>query len=281
MPLILGCGEGEARKEVEEAWRMFGIRRKKREGFRVSWWEKDGEGEGEVEEEGGDGSGEDGEEETEKREGEGRGGDGVENGNSVQKLEDKTHEENGKHKEDVDMGGEGGEDRGNSEVVSHVNPGLWVLFQRLTRTALRVQPVQTGAILRWLAAMASKLGLGLLPYLPLVILPLFRISEGIAGQIISEDLKILAEEVMEHLRSAVGVREFVSAFNSVREKMKKRRESRKIAGKIAALVDPESTARRKLKLSAKRQAQKKRKIQEFKRQRGDIHSEARKKRSLG
>lgn len=45
--------------------------------------------------------------------------------------------------------------------------------------------VQGGAVLRWFGAMATKVGAeGILPYLPLMVLPLYRITEGSTGSLV-------------------------------------------------------------------------------------------------
>ena len=62
--------------------------------------------------------------------------------------------------------------------------------------------------------------------------------------------------------------EFVQVYNNVRQGVKDLREKRKRAQKLNVLVDPERNAKRKIRLNHKRQAQKKRKIIDSKRQRG-------------
>eukprot|EP01018_Ginkgo_biloba_P014752 Gb_15720 [translate_table: standard] len=72
------------------------------------------------------------------------------------------------------------------------------------------------------------------------------------------DVKVLADEVLSHMKDIMGVENFVQAYNSVRQKLKAKRDKRKQVEKIAALVNPVRHAQRKIKLSGKRQAQKKR-----------------------
>lgn len=76
----------------------------------------------------------------------------------------------------------------------------------------------------------------------------------------AEDVKSLGSEVLNQLREVVGTGKFVNVYNSVRESVKENRDKRKTAQKISVLVDPERNAKRKIKMSAKRQAQKKRKV---------------------
>lgn len=82
------------------------------------------------------------------------------------------------------------------------------------------------------------------------------------------ELKALGDEVLSGLRELLGVNEFVQVYNNVRQRVKDVREKRKRAQKLNVLVDPERNAKRKLRLNQKRQAQKKRKIIDSKRQRG-------------
>lgn len=74
--------------------------------------------------------------------------------------------------------------------------------------------------------------------------------------------------MLNELRELLGVNEFVQVYNNVRQRVKDLREKRKRAQKLNVLVDPERNAKRKIKLNLKRQAQKKRKIIDSKRQRG-------------
>ena len=89
----------------------------------------------------------------------------------------------------------------------------------------------------------------------------------------AEELKVVGEEIVAHLREVVGVPAFVRVYQNVRQEVKERQEGRRKAAKILALVDPEKTAKRKLRMSAKRQVQKKRKIAAFKRARGHMDDE--------
>ena len=84
----------------------------------------------------------------------------------------------------------------------------------------------------------------------------------------AEELKEFGDLVLNELRELLGVTEFVQVYNNVRQRVKDLREKRKRVQKLNVLVDPERSAKRKIRLNQKRQAQKKRKIIDFKRQRG-------------
>ncbi|CAM6068321.1 unnamed protein product [Sphagnum tenellum] len=146
---------------------------------------------------------------------------------------------------------------------------LLMVFRRLERIALQVQPVQAKAVLQWFRAMASRLGAeGIDPYLRSMLVPLFKITEGSAAKAVPEDLKTMGDDVLNHLREVIGVGKFVHVYNSVRQEVKNLRENRKRAEKIKVLVDPERNAKRKMRMNVKRQAHKRRKISEYKARQG-------------
>lgn len=99
------------------------------------------------------------------------------------------------------------------------------------------------------------------------------VKKFVIGVVAAEELKAVGEEIVAHLREVVGVPSFVCVYQNVRQEVKERQEGRRKAAKIAALVDPQKTAKRKLRMSAKRQVQKKRKIAAFKRARGHMEEE--------
>jgi U3 small nucleolar RNA-associated protein 20 len=78
----------------------------------------------------------------------------------------------------------------------------------------------------------------------------------------------MGDDVLNHMREVIGVGKFVHVYNSVRQEVKNLRESRKRAEKIKVLVDPERNAKRKMRMNVKRQAQKRRKISEYKARQG-------------
>lgn len=84
---------------------------------------------------------------------------------------------------------------------------------------------------------------------------------------IADDLKALAQEVMEHIGVAAGPRPFADAITQIRQDVESRAARRKETLKVEALLDPEKHSKRKIALNRKRQAQKARKMQTLKRQR--------------
>ncbi|XP_078430936.1 ARM repeat superfamily protein isoform X2 [Wolffia australiana] len=90
--------------------------------------------------------------------------------------------------------------------------------------------------------------------------PLYRISEGFAGREVSDEIKDLANEVLVKIRGVLGAEQFVRAYNEVRKVMKEKRDKRKKAEKVLAVINPMRHAQRKLRLAAKHRAHKKKKV---------------------
>ncbi|XP_057768678.1 uncharacterized protein LOC130988750 [Salvia miltiorrhiza] len=97
-----------------------------------------------------------------------------------------------------------------------------------------------------------------------LLLPLYRVCEGYTGQVISDDLKQEAQEVSESIRDIIGVQNFVQIYSKIRKNIKAKRDKRKQAEKVMAVVNPTRNAKRKLRIAAKHQAYKKRKITSMK-----------------
>eukprot|EP00898_Chlorokybus_atmophyticus_P007671 jgi/Chlat1/7905/Chrsp67S07348 len=170
---------------------------------------------------------------------------------------------------DEDIDEEVGDDReANGSARSSRSPLEW-LFVRLSKLATKPGEVQRQSVLRWFAAVTSKLSPKVTqPFLPEMVLPLIRVREPPSGQVVSDDLKALAEEVTPHLQEVFGVTTFVERYNAVRQRLRSQKDSRKRALAIEALVDPEKHARKKLKKNVHKHASRKRKIAEHKRYKG-------------
>ncbi|XP_048334306.2 uncharacterized protein LOC107422300 isoform X3 [Ziziphus jujuba] len=97
-----------------------------------------------------------------------------------------------------------------------------------------------------------------------ILLPLYKVCEGFAGKVISDDIKQLAQEVCESLRKTFGTQLYVETYNEIRKHLKAKRDKRKTEEKLMAVVNPTRHAKRKLKIAAKHRANKKRKIMRLK-----------------
>lgn len=86
--------------------------------------------------------------------------------------------------------------------------------------------------------------------------------------IVTGEIKQLAEEVRDSLRDVLGVDSFVQVYNRVRKNVKQKRDKRRQEQKLLAVINPMRHAKRKLRISAKHRAHKKRKIMSMKMGRG-------------
>lgn len=62
----------------------------------------------------------------------------------------------------------------------------------------------------------------------------------------------------------MGVDNFVQVYNQIRKSLKRKRESRRQAEKVLAVVNPTRHAKRKIRIAAKHRVNKKRKIMNMK-----------------
>ncbi|KAK9818396.1 hypothetical protein WJX72_012002 [[Myrmecia] bisecta] len=123
---------------------------------------------------------------------------------------------------------------------------------------------QRMAALRFTAALASRLGAPpILAYLPPLMRPLFRITESAAPN--RDDVKLLTEEVIAHLRGVAGGDALINAFNVARRSVTTTRTERKRKQALQVLADPEAAAQQKLRKQARRAAGRKRKSEEMNR----------------
>ncbi|XVF65313.1 hypothetical protein PTKIN_Ptkin09bG0238000 [Pterospermum kingtungense] len=104
-------------------------------------------------------------------------------------------------------------------------------------------------------------------YASQMMFPLYKVCEGFAGKIITDDLKQLAQEVLGSIRNAIGSQDFGHVYIEIKKKLKSKRDKRKREEKRMAVVNPERNAKRKLRIAAKHRANKKRKIMAMKMER--------------
>ncbi|KAL8136927.1 hypothetical protein V2J09_002928 [Rumex salicifolius] len=139
------------------------------------------------------------------------------------------------------------------------------LLETMGKIALQSsEDITTKAILSCFHLVASEIkGAICKPYAIQLLLPLYRICEGFAGRVISDDLKQNAEEVRSIMQEIMG-QDFVEAYKDIRSDLKFRRETKKQKEKLMAVVDPVRNAKRKLRAAFKHKANKKRKIMTMK-----------------
>lgn len=77
---------------------------------------------------------------------------------------------------------------------------------------------------------------------------------------IVDEAKFLAEELRDSIRGILGMEGFVRVYESIRKDVRTKREKRKRAEKVIAVVNPTRSAKRKLRIADKHRAHKKRKL---------------------
>jgi U3 small nucleolar RNA-associated protein 20 len=160
--------------------------------------------------------------------------------------------------------------------------GLIVRMVRLAEDTRHARQLQRLAALRWIAAAAAAVGTGpLLPHLPLLLRPLFRIAEATglsqarqqadasaaAAGGTPEEVRVLSEQVLAHLRALFGSEQMLTAYTAAREAVRAARAARKTAAARRVLLDPEAASRLKLKKGRKKSEARQRKAEQLRRQR--------------
>ncbi|KAL8494904.1 hypothetical protein ACS0TY_019169 [Phlomoides rotata] len=150
----------------------------------------------------------------------------------------------------------------------HQHPFISYLLQRLAKITFHMDVTQMRIVFNCYKSISPKLlacyspstGDGLHNYAYQLLLPLYRVCEGFAGKVITDDLKQYAQEVSESIRDIIGVQNFVQIYSEIRKNLKAKRDKRKQEEKIMAVVNPARNAKRKLRNAAKHRDHKKRKI---------------------
>uniref|UniRef100_A0A0D9V2B9 Uncharacterized protein n=1 Tax=Leersia perrieri TaxID=77586 RepID=A0A0D9V2B9_9ORYZ len=139
------------------------------------------------------------------------------------------------------------------------------LLKRMGKIAMQMQDTQMKIVFNCFNMISSALGAEVtLSYATHFLAPLYKVSEGFAGKVVSDDVKQLADSVRDKLSDLIGTEKFVEVYNSVRKDLKQKRESRKQSEKLIAAVDPARHAKRKLRIAAKHREHKRRKIMTMK-----------------
>lgn len=161
--------------------------------------------------------------------------------------------------------------------------GLIVRMVKLAEDARFARQLQRLAALRWIAAAAAAVGTApLLQHLPLLVRPLYRIAEtaglekiqqqshaaGASSNSTPEEVRVLSEQVLAHLRTLFGSEQMLVAYTAAREAVRAARAARKTAAARRVLLDPEAASREKLKRGRKKSQARQRKAEERRRQRG-------------
>ncbi|KAG4303986.1 hypothetical protein PORY_002639 [Pneumocystis oryctolagi] len=87
----------------------------------------------------------------------------------------------------------------------------------------------------------------------LIINPLYKYTDNkITMPDSQKDLEYIAKEILKELHFKIGTTLYVQIFNNIRQKSLKIRENRKSKRSILAVSNPEKSARKKIKLNAKK-----------------------------
>ncbi|KAI4375205.1 hypothetical protein MLD38_013104 [Melastoma candidum] len=139
------------------------------------------------------------------------------------------------------------------------------VLRRMGEIALRMDLTQMKIAFRCFQRFVSQIIQGdSIQYAYELLLPLYKVSEGFAGKFITDDMKELAQEVSESLKKSLGADEFMRVYSLIRKDLKSRRDKRKREENVMAVVNPMRNAKRKLRISAKHRANKKRKMASMK-----------------
>eukprot|EP00887_Chlorella_sp_A99_P000887 scaffold5.g887.t1 len=207
------------------------------------------------EQQGEDGAGSSGSEEEEEDEEEGGGGGGLEE-------EDEEAAE-----EAAAVAEEAAAAAAEAAAGSLSLAGLARRMARLADDKTYARQLQRGVALRFIAALASRLGAErVAPFLPVLLRPLYRITEpGAAGN--PEEVKQLAEEVVAHLRSVAGADALLAGYAAAREEVRAARAARKRRAAQQSLVDPEAAAKRRMAKQRRKAAGRRKKVEDVRRKR--------------
>ncbi|KAF8670965.1 hypothetical protein HU200_050235 [Digitaria exilis] len=139
------------------------------------------------------------------------------------------------------------------------------ILKRMGKIAMQMQDTQIKIVFNCFRMISSALGPEeSLTYADHFLAPLYKVSEGFAGKVVSDEVKQLAEGVQGKLRELIGPEKFVGVYRGIQKGLKHKRDSRKQAQKIIAAVDPERHAKRKKRISDKHREHKRRKIMAMK-----------------
>ncbi|KAL4434124.1 hypothetical protein ABPG75_000565 [Micractinium tetrahymenae] len=143
--------------------------------------------------------------------------------------------------------------------------GLVRRMVRLADDKTYARQLQRGVALRFIAAAATRLGpQRALPFLPLLMRPLYRITEpGASGN--PPDVTTLADEIVAHLRGLVGGDAMLAGYNAAREAVRRQRGERKKKAALQTMVDPEAAAKRKIRKQQRKAAGKRKQMEHVKR----------------
>ncbi|XP_004492742.1 uncharacterized protein [Cicer arietinum] len=139
-----------------------------------------------------------------------------------------------------------------------------LLLKKMGKIVLQSDGVQMGIVFNSFGIIMAQIQMSkddcLLHYARVVLLPLYKVCEGFAGKEIADNLKKSADETCRKIENILGTQNFVEVYNLIRKNMSLKRNKRKHDEKLMAVINPMRNAKRKMRISAKNSANKKRKI---------------------
>ncbi|XP_028790587.1 uncharacterized protein LOC114746536 [Neltuma alba] len=139
------------------------------------------------------------------------------------------------------------------------------VLRKMGKIALQMETYQMGIVFNSFKSIMSQISQDdCLHYASEVLLPLYKVCGGLAGKVIPDNMKQLAEESLEKMQTILGTQNFVQVYNLIGKKLKAKRDKKKQEEKIMAVINPMRNAKRKMRISAKNRANKKRKIMTLK-----------------
>ncbi|XP_062109162.1 uncharacterized protein LOC133819824 isoform X2 [Humulus lupulus] len=154
-------------------------------------------------------------------------------------------------------------DNGHSKAIRNLL--ISTLLKKMGKIALQMEAVQMKIVFNSFSKIFSQFSEeDRQLYAYEILLPLYKVCEGFAGRVVTDDMKQLAQEVCDRLRQMLGIQTFVQVYSEIRKMLKSKRDKRKQEEKIMAVVNPMRNAKRKLRIAAKHRVNKKRKIMTMK-----------------
>ncbi|KAJ3175962.1 U3 snoRNP protein [Geranomyces variabilis] len=126
-------------------------------------------------------------------------------------------------------------------------------------------PLLRQSVFHFFAAIANAVPPETLPrYLFHMISTLYRTAkdETAKGEA-ADKLRLLAHEVLDHLRKVVGTQPYLETYNKVEQRILEVRRERRAARSVMAVADPEQRARRRIQKNEMKKGSRKRKAEEF------------------
>ncbi|CAL0335754.1 unnamed protein product [Lupinus luteus] len=140
-----------------------------------------------------------------------------------------------------------------------------LLLKKMGKIALQVDATQMGVVFKSFENIMLQISMDDgLRYAHIVLLPLYKVCEGFAGKLVTDDVKEMAEKSSRKIENVLGTENFVQIHNLIRKNLSMKRNKRKREEKLMAVINPMRNAKRKSKISAKNRANKKRKIMTLK-----------------